>query len=116
MNQNFSSEFRLRSGQDFARMRKGKRFQMHGLRCVSLKNDLNHGRIGFAVSRKYGNSVQRHHFKRCWREVFRCHAIKLSSLDILIVPMKPASEQIDLHAHATNILNKLLQHRPLTPA
>jgi len=89
-------------------MKKGKRFSCNDFRCVYLKNNLNHGRIGFAVSRKYGNAVQRQRFKRHWREVFRCHAVKLYGLDILIIPMKSFNKEFDIQTNARHLLGKLI--------
>jgi len=89
-------------------MKKGRRFSSNDFRCVYKKNNLNHGRIGFAVSRKYGNAVQRQQFKRNWREVFRCHTAKLSSLDILIIPMKSFHKSFDIQTNASTLLEKLL--------
>ncbi|MDQ6995227.1 MAG: ribonuclease P protein component [Mariprofundaceae bacterium] len=108
MNQKFSSNFRLRSRQDFAGMKEGRRFQWHGLRCIVVNNHLEHGRIGFAVSRKYGNSVQRHHLKRVFREVFRSHPIKFEALDILMIPSRSFDSKANIYQDATDILNRLL--------
>ncbi|MBL4760612.1 MAG: ribonuclease P protein component [Mariprofundaceae bacterium] len=90
-------------------MKKGRRFSCNDFRCVYIKNNLNHGRIGFAVSRKYGNAVQRQQFKRHWREVFRCHIAKISSLDILIIPMAGFRKEFDIQENALALLGKLMQ-------
>ena len=90
-------------------MRQGQRFQMHGMRCVyKHTNDINHARIGFAVSRKYGNAVQRNAFKRHWREAFRTHDIKNEDVDILIIPVSGFYQGNNISDSALNILNKLL--------
>jgi len=95
-------------------MKKGKRFSYQDFRCIYRKNDLVHGRIGFAVSRKYGNAVQRQQFKRHWREVFRCHAAKFSNLDILIIPMVSFRKDFDIQENALALLSKLMQKNPLS--
>jgi len=89
-------------------MKKGRRFQWHGFRCIVVKNHMEHARIGFAVSRKYGNSVQRHHLKRVFREVFRSHALKFEPLDILIVPSRSFDSKANIYQDATDILNRLI--------
>jgi len=95
-------------------MKAGRRFSCNDFRCVYIKNDLNHGRIGFAVSRKYGNAVQRQQFKRHWREVFRCHISKMSGLDILIIPIKSFRKEFDVQENALALLAKLMQKNPLS--
>jgi len=95
-------------------MKKGRRFSCNDFRCVYIKNDLDHGRIGFAVSRKYGNAVQRQQFKRHWREVFRCHIAKISNLDILIIPIVGFRKEFDIQENALALLGKLMQKNPLS--
>jgi len=90
-------------------MKKGKRFSYSNFRCIYIKNNLDHGRIGFAVSRKYGNAVQRQQFKRYWREVFRCHLAKISGLDILIIPMVSFRKDFNIQKNAMALLGKLMQ-------
>lgn len=95
-------------------MKKGRRFSGYDFRCIYIKNDLSHGRIGFAVSRKYGNSVERQQFKRHWREVFRCHIAKVSGLDILIIPLSSFRKSFDIQENALALLTKLMQKNPLS--
>jgi len=71
-------------------MRKGRRIQVHSIRCVFLPNKLGHARLGMAVSRKYGGAVQRNRFKRQIRNMFRQHAIRGLGVDLLIVPLANA--------------------------
>jgi ribonuclease P protein component len=79
------------------------------MRCVYLStSQINHARIGFAVSRKYGNAIQRNAFKRYWREAFRAHDIKNRSVDILIIPVSRFNKSDNIFANAMDILNKLL--------
>jgi len=90
-------------------MKKGRRFSYSNFRCIYIQNNLDHGRIGFAVSRKYGNAVQRQQFKRHWREVFRCHLAKISGLDILIIPMVSFRKDFNIQENAVVLLGKLMQ-------
>jgi len=73
-------------------MRRGKLSNRHGLRLVYRRNGLCHARLGLAVSRKYGNAVQRNRLKRCLRAAFRQHPICQCGLDILMMPQAPHAE------------------------
>jgi len=94
-------------------MRRGKRLHCHGLRVVYIPNQLDHGRLGLAVSRKYGNAVQRNRLKRCLRQAFRQHPVIHQPIDILMMPqggsgaLGPQGFQLANHA-----LNRLLQTLP----
>lgn len=67
-------------------MKKGKRFRIKDLNVVIADNQVQHARLGFVVSRKYGNAVCRNHLKRCLRSAFRQHTIRSFALDILVIP------------------------------
>jgi len=75
---------------------------------VIIRNNREHARVGFAVSTKYGNSAQRHRLKRVFREVFRTHAIKLQSLDILMIPSRSFDSKVNIYQDITDILNQIL--------
>ncbi len=90
-------------------MKKGRRFQVNALRCVVVNNQREHARIGFAVSRKYGNSAQRHHLKRVLREVFRSHKIKLEPLDILMIPSRSFDSKANIHQDSLDVLNQIMR-------
>ncbi len=54
-------------------------------------NDSSRNRVGISVSKKVGNSVVRHRFKRLVRESYRLHeAVFNSGLDIVIVARNEA--------------------------
>jgi len=62
------------------------------LRIIYRTNQLEHCRLGLAVSRKYGNAVQRNRLKRQLRNTFRtsdCHAM---GVDMLIIPATNAGQ------------------------
>ena len=65
------------------------RLVIGGVRLIYNTNDLHHARIGLAVSRKYGNAVQRNRLKRLWRENFRTSEIRKLGVDILAIPTCP---------------------------
>jgi len=67
-------------------MRKGRRISYGGIRLVYKTNALDHSRLGLAVSRKFGNAVQRNRFKRQLRDAFRRHICQSMHLDILVIP------------------------------
>ena len=62
-----------------------------------LENSKEINRLGISVSKKVGNSVVRHHIKRCIKESYRLHEDMFNSgLDIVVVARKGAS---DLNYH-----------------
>ncbi len=83
----FPATQRLRKKQDFAAMRRGRRLQSRAVRLIYRRNGLAYARVGFAVSRRYGNAVARHRLKRHWREAFRQHAVRGQGVDILLIPL-----------------------------
>ncbi|MDQ6951100.1 MAG: ribonuclease P protein component [Mariprofundales bacterium] len=86
MSNRFPPTHRLRSKTDFDGLRRGKRMSHAGLRLVYRRNHLPHARLGMAVSRKYGNAVQRNRLKRALRAAFRQHPIHTRDIDLLIMP------------------------------
>jgi len=74
------------------------------LRIIYQANKLDYSRLGLAISRKYGNAVQRNRLKRQLRSYFRlcdCHSI---GIDMLIIPATNANHMQD----ATNDLMQAL--------
>ncbi|MFQ5344991.1 MAG: ribonuclease P protein component [Mariprofundus sp.] len=82
----FPKSYRLRSKADFSSIRKGKRIRVGNLRIVYRSNKLEHCRLGLAVSRKYGNAVQRNRLKRQLRNTFRISECHTMGVDMLIIP------------------------------
>jgi len=72
-------------------MRGGLKLVSGGVRLIYTANTLQHARFGLAVSRKYGNAVQRNKLKRQWRECFRGSGVRGIGVDILAIPTRPQS-------------------------
>ena len=90
-------------------MRKGRRIQADSIRCVFIPNTLGHARLGLAVSRKYGSAVQRNRFKRQIRNTFRQHPIRSAGIDVLIVPLAPATGMAEPVAVVQGLFTRLMQ-------
>ena len=83
-------------------MQSGRRLDCGNIRLVFRDNRIGHSRLGTAVSKKFGNAVQRNRVKRQLREIFRTDAIRSSGFDILAIPKRTADT-------AGNIVNDFTQ-------
>ena len=58
-------KFRLRKNEDFkTAYKKGKNYWNKNLILYKKKNGLDYSRIGFSITKKFGNSVERNRAKR----------------------------------------------------
>jgi ribonuclease P protein component len=84
---------RLRKRPDFRRIYdQGARTSGPAFTLFALPNDLEHGRLGVAATRKFGSAVERNRAKRLVREVFRRHGRLTAGLDVVVVPRREFHE------------------------
>lgn len=95
----FTAAQRLRTPEEYKRVYDLRRSV--GDDCLLLFaawNELGRTRLGTSVSKKVGNSVVRHHWKRLIREAFRLQQHELpAGLDLIVLP-RARSEAIELEA------------------
>lgn len=88
---------------------------------LAVANDLNHPRLGMAVSIKAaGTAVKRNRIKRLIRESFRLHQAMLGGLDVVVVVRRGISDlgnqrinqtldthwrKIAAHAHTATVID-----------
>lgn len=90
MNESFPKSDRLLKRTDFVRVqRRGRKTQTKSLLLVVLPNIYGRIRIGIAVSKKLGISVERNRLKRLVREVFRRNKALFGVYgDIVVIPKR----------------------------
>lgn len=83
-------KYRLRNNEDFKMVyRKGKSYWNRNLGIYIMKNNLNNSRIGFSITKKFGNSVIRNRTRRRIQEILRKKFDYIKEgYDIIIIPRK----------------------------
>lgn len=81
---------RLRRDTQFRRVYKRGRSYGNSIMVLYVcKNKLDYNRVGFSVSKKVGNSVERNKVKRRMKEVYRLNTDKLKNgFDLIFIPKK----------------------------
>lgn len=104
---------RLRSSNDFKAVFADGQWQMNDhLRAVVRLNGLGSSRVGIAVSKKFGNAVQRNVIKRRMREAARQGWSQLPvGLDVILMPSNrcPDPQFEDLARELPRVLEKAKQ-------
>ena len=82
----------LKKNSDFKKVYKEGRSKANRyLVMYVLKNGTDKNRLGVSISKKTGNSVYRHYFKRCVKESYRLHEKMFNSgLDIVVLARQGA--------------------------
>ncbi len=84
----------LKKNQDFRRVyNEGSSYANHYFVVYALNNRLGKNRIGISVSKKVGNSVNRHHITRLVREAYRRNEEKfLTGVDLVVIARVSAKD------------------------
>jgi ribonuclease P protein component len=104
---------RLLGSADFRRVYARRRSAADGvLRVQACENELSHGRLGLAVSRRSGNAVVRNRWKRLLREAFRTdERLRQQAIDWVVQPTAPAPPTLSEVAQALDRLTRQLAKR-----
>jgi ribonuclease P protein component len=84
----------LKSNSDFSKVYKEGRSKANRYLVVYVReNGTDNNRLGVSISKKVGNSVYRHYFKRCVKESYRLHEKMFNSgLDIVVLARQGAKD------------------------
>ncbi len=84
----------LKKNSDFRKVYKEGRSKANRYLVVYvLENESSINRLGVSISKKVGNSVYRHYFKRCVKESYRLHEKMFNSgLDIVVLARQGAKD------------------------
>ena len=85
---------RLRSNGDFRSVyKKGDGYFNRNFTFIVKKNNLPGSRVGFSITKKFGNAVTRNKMKRRLKEIFRLNFDSLiQGYDIVVIPKQNTKE------------------------
>jgi len=90
----FNAEDRLKKRTEIQMVfKKGTPAACFGAKLFVLQNDLKHNRIGFTLSRNFGNAVKRNHAKRLGREAYRHIGYTLKSGHDMVLLVYPTEKK-----------------------
>lgn len=100
----FTRKEHIKRSVDFKNLFKnGKKVSIAGAKLFYLPNNLQFNRIGFPLSRGYGNAVERNRAKRFSREAYRILKSHLNiGFDMLFL-VYPSSEKDSFHSRCEQI-------------
>ena len=81
-------KYRLRSNIQFKKVyRSGKSYGNRLIVLFVFKNGLKYNRVGYAVTKKVGNSVTRNRVRRRMKEIYRLNCFKIKKgYDLIFLP------------------------------
>jgi ribonuclease P protein component len=87
-------KYRLRRNNDFQQVRQYGKFNASPLMVLAfLRNELDHSRFGFVVSKRLGKAVQRNKIKRRMREATRLRIPQIKpGFDLVLIARQPIRE------------------------
>ncbi len=105
------SEFRLRENRDFRRVfQRGRSLATGRFVLYWYKSQSNRFRVGFSISKKVGNAVERNRLKRRLRACFQEFSPLLqdTSVDFVVIARKGSSEATytEIHGDIYKLLKK----------
>jgi len=91
-----TSELKLLTADNYKNVfAKAERFGNRSFTVLARENDLDHARLGLAISKKCAKrAVDRNRIKRIFRESFRLNQHKLPNVDIIAMG-KPSATSLD---------------------
>jgi ribonuclease P protein component len=87
-------KYRLRRNSDFQQVRQNGKFYASPIMVLAfLRNELDHSRFGFVVSKRLGKAVTRNQIKRRMREVTRLRLPQIEpGFDVVVIARQPIYE------------------------